>query len=95
LVAIPPQRIPQEQLCGFKLRRWRCIGITFRREIARYGERHDRETIVAMMCRFIAAIEQNLLEFGTTAARRAWNKQAVLYSKDLAEYLREALRVTV
>jgi hypothetical protein len=90
LVAIPD--VSPDSCFGFALRRWQHVSIALRREIAAYVERHDRDIISAMMCGFVAAIELNLLEFGTAAARRAWNSQPIWLSKQLEDYLRETLR---
>jgi hypothetical protein len=91
LVAIP--EVPPACLHGFELRRWQDVSMALRREIAAYVAGHDRDSIAAMMCGFIAAIEQNLLEFETTAARRAWSNppQPTWRSKGLEKYLRETL----
>ncbi len=91
LVAIP--EVPPDSLHGFELRRWQDVSMALRREIAAYVVGHDRDSIAAMMCGFVAAIEQNLLEFETTAARRAWSNppQPAWRSKGLEKYLRETL----
>jgi hypothetical protein len=91
LLAIPA--VSAESCFEFVPRRWQDLSMALRREIAWYVERHDRNSIAAMMCGFVAAIEQNLLEFGTAPARRAFHTppQPTLLSKPLAEYLRGSL----
>jgi hypothetical protein len=86
--------VPPHDLHEFKLRRWEDVNMALRREIAVCVAGHDRDCIAAMMCGFVAAVEQNLLKFGTTAARRAWNTppQPTWLSKRLERYLRETLR---
>jgi hypothetical protein len=91
-VLVAVHEVPTEDCFEFGLRRWENVGMALRREIARYVEGHDPDSVAAMMCAFVAAIERNLLEFGTTAARRAWNNQPTWLSKRLGDYLREALR---
>jgi hypothetical protein len=90
LVAIPA--VPADKCFGFGMRRWQDVSVALRREIARYVG--SRDSIAAMMCGFVAAVEQNLLQFGTVAARRAWNTppQPTWFSKRLDEYLRATLR---
>jgi hypothetical protein len=90
LVAIPTLDI--DSCCGFAPRRWEQIAGALRREIAIYVDGHSGDAIAAMMCAFVAAIEQNLLEFGTAAARRAWKRQPIRLSRCLDEYLRDSLR---
>jgi hypothetical protein len=92
-VLLANSEVPSDSRFGFALRRWEEVGIAIRGEIARYVGIHPADTIVAMMCGFVAAVEQNLLEFGNTAARRAsFNPPKPTWlSGPLREYLRRAL----
>jgi hypothetical protein len=91
LLAIPD--VPPDSCFGFTLRRWQEVSLALRREIVRYVGAHPAETIAAMMCGFVAAVEQNLLEFGTAAARRACSTppKPTWLSGPLRKYLRRAL----
>ena len=91
-VLVANREVPIARLEGFVLQRWEDVSIALRREIAEYVKSPDRDIMAAMMCGFVAAVEQNLLGFGTTAARRAWNLQPTLLSKRLEDYLRASLR---
>jgi hypothetical protein len=90
LVARP--EVSPDRREGFELRRWQDVGMALRQETARYLKGHDPDSVAAMMCAFIGAVERNLLEFGTAAARRAWNRQPTRASKPLSDYLRRSLR---
>jgi len=87
LVAIP--EVPSAILFGFQLCRWEKVALALRREVAKSD---GPDVIPAMMCGFIAAIEQNLLELGNAAASRAWNRQPTWLSPQLTKYLCEALK---
>jgi hypothetical protein len=86
LVAIPP--VPSDSCFDFELRRWQDVGVALRQEIARFVRRDSPDSTAAMMCGFLAAIEQNLLEFGTASARRAWRAEPTWLSPQLKDYLR-------
>jgi len=90
LVAIP--EVPEVSRCEFQLRRWRDVALALRREVAISVRSHGPDIIPAMMCGFVAAIEQNLLELGNTAARRASKLQPIWLSPQLKSYLLEALK---
>ena len=44
--------------------------------------------VTAMMLGFVAAVEQNLLEFSPAAPRRVWKKEPTLIPENLIKYLR-------
>lgn len=92
LVAI---EVPRDGRFGFTLRSWQDLCMALRREIGRSGNGHDSDIIKAMMLGFVGAIEQNLLEFGTAASRRARDKQATLVSRKLLEHLSETVEVAM
>lgn len=80
--------VPVRQRFGFQLRLWEDVSLALRRAIAHYAQNCDHIAIAAMMLAFVAAIEQNLLEIGTTAARRAWRSKPTLMPRDLVSYLK-------
>jgi hypothetical protein len=66
------------------------VTFTLRKKIAEYANKHggDNRIVTAMMLGFVAAAEQNLLEFSPAAPRRARLGKPTLISGDLVEYLR-------
>jgi hypothetical protein len=81
--------IDENQLYGFTLRPWRAVTFALREKIAEYARKNGSEStiITAMMLAFVAAVEQNLLEFSVSGPRRAWKHEPTLISKDLVRYL--------
>lgn len=94
-VLVANRKVPSNKLYGFKLRPWKEISLALRRAVADYVRSHggDEERIIAaMMLGFVAAIEQNLLGFGTAAPRRARKGEPTLLPKELHEYLKAIVR---
>lgn len=85
--------LAKDRCFGFRLRSWRELSMALRREIARHASGHGGDIMAAMMLGFVGAIEQNLLEFGIAAPRRARDKQPTLVSRELLDYLSETLEV--
>jgi len=86
--------VPDDDLCGFRLREWRRVSIELRRAIASESGNDERRQITrAMILGFVAAVEQNMVGLGTVAARRAWRGKPTPYPTKLAEYLKEVLEV--
>ena len=79
----------EHQRYGFDLRLWREVALALREKIAEYARKNgdDNRIVTAMMLGFVAAVEQNLLEFSPAAPRRAWRRKATMSPKGLVEYL--------
>lgn len=92
LVAIPD--VPRDRLFGFGLRKWQDLGMALRRAIAEYVQSHDDLTMAAMMLGFMGAIEQNLLDYGVAAPRRAVKHMPTLLPRRVYDYLRKTLEVS-
>ncbi len=90
-VLIAIHEVSERQRCGFQMRLWKEVSLALRRAIALYSQDCEHLAITAMMLAFVAAIEQSLLKFGTTAPRRAWKNKPTLLPEDLVSYLEAAL----
>jgi hypothetical protein len=74
---------------GFTPRPWREVALALRKNIVEYAQKNnDNHIITAMMLGFVAAVEQNLLEFSTVAPHRVSKGELTLIPKDLVTYLR-------
>lgn len=90
-VLVANREVPEDRLFGFKLQTWEELSIELRRAIAKYVESRSGNATSAMMLGFVAAIEQNLLGYGTAAPRRAWENRPVLLPVPLFDHLNRAL----
>lgn len=84
-------RYPIHKDCryGFTPRPWREVALALRKNIVEYSQKNnDNHIITAMMLGFVAAVEQNLLEFSTVAPRRVSKGKLTLIPRDLVTYLR-------
>jgi hypothetical protein len=85
--------IPPEQLHEFQQRDWKEVCIALRQVIAGRLRSTEDTAVVSMMLGFVAAIEQNLLDFHNLVARRAMNGWPLLLPKELSVHLRKAIEV--
>ncbi len=88
LVAIGDD-IDKDELCGFTLRPWRKVTFALREKIAEYASKNGAENriVTSMMLGFVAAAEQNLLQFSPAALRRVSKNEPALIPRDLVKYL--------
>ncbi len=82
--------IKKDRLCCFHLRPWREVTFALRAKVAEYASRNGPENriVTAMMLGFVAAAEQNLLEYSAAAPRRASKYEPALIPRDLVKYLK-------
>jgi hypothetical protein len=87
-VLIANCEVPDEQRFGFKLRTWADVSVELRCAISEYIKIQTAGSLVAaMMLGFVAAVEQNLLGFGTAVLKRAQKGWPTLLPTKLFEYL--------
>ena len=86
-VLIANDEVPDDQLFDFRLRTWLDVSVDLRCVIAEFMKVQTSSIVAAMMMGFVAAIEQNLLEFGTAALKRAQKDLPTLLPLKLVQYL--------
>jgi len=86
-VLIAKDEVSDDQRFDFRLRTWQDVSVDLRCVIAEFMKTQTSSIVAAMMTAFVAAIEQNLLGFGTAPLKRAQRGLPTLLPRKLVKYL--------